>query len=411
MEQFLIWGQENVLDIMVVILTLAFIVYFFLDKADSTRLTKRYKSSIFETQSKIFLNATQYLLKGDKDLAIKEFLNAININRETVEAYFALATLFRSNGEIEKSIGIHRSLIARDDISENIRLNALKELAIDFEKGGFLDKALETYKDVLKINHDQVEVIESICHIYERMNDWDQAYHYRMALSKVGHQDQSQTISHILVEKSKNLFDRGDFKKGLEELENAFRFSPSISAKILQLKYSILQGNLDEIKMLFFELLKEHPMFASFVLLSIKDVEIKDKETKEKYEGRLSLLLDYFLKLDDDALLSFPSIILTKIRLFKDMGQSQKAYELLTSWLQSHPQNPSSEALKIEHIKLLIDLKRKDEVLKETKSFLKDIYHDLTRHFCEQCGYNSNELFWRCPQCHAWESIQFRMKI
>ena len=48
----------------------------------------------FEAQSKIFLNATQYLISGNKDLAIKEFLNAVNLNRETIETYFALGGLF-----------------------------------------------------------------------------------------------------------------------------------------------------------------------------------------------------------------------------------------------------------------------------------------------------------------------------
>ena len=83
-------------------------------------------------------------------MRLKNFLNAVDINRETIETYFALGGLFRSNGEIEKAISIHRSLIARENISESTRLRSLKELAIDFDKGGFIDKAIDTYKDVFK---------------------------------------------------------------------------------------------------------------------------------------------------------------------------------------------------------------------------------------------------------------------
>ena len=115
--------------------------HFLIEKDNVVKLSKRYRDSIFEAQSKIFLNATQYLISGNKDLAIKEFLNAVDINRETIETYFALGGLFRSNGEIEKAISIHRSLIAKENISESTRLRALKELAIDFDKGGFVDKA------------------------------------------------------------------------------------------------------------------------------------------------------------------------------------------------------------------------------------------------------------------------------
>ena len=409
MEEALIWVQHNVLAAVAAVFTLVFVIYSLLERDHTVRLSKKYRSSIYEAQSKIFLNATQYLIVGNRDLAIKEFLNAVDLNRETIETYFALGGLFRSNGEIEKSISIHRSLIARDNISESMRLKALKELAEDFDKGGFLDKALETYKDVLKINRDQSEVILAICRIYEDMGDWDQAYNYRIMLSKVGHEDQSQTISHILVEKAKDLFDQGDFRKSQEELQDAFRFSPSVSAKILQLKLIIVHGHIDEMKMLLLEILKEHPLFTSFVFVSLEDVKIKDKQVQAQYQERFSLLKDYFLDLNDRALISSPALILAKIRLLKDINESYRAYEFLTQWLKTH--KISSEVLKIEYIKLLIDLGRKDEVLEETKKFLENIRESLTRHFCNQCGFNSDEIFWRCPQCHAWESIQFRMKI
>ena len=45
-------------------------------------------------------------------MAIREFINAVNLNRETIDTYFTLGGLFRTNGEIDKAISIHRSLIA-----------------------------------------------------------------------------------------------------------------------------------------------------------------------------------------------------------------------------------------------------------------------------------------------------------
>src|SRR5690606_7685982 len=165
---------------MAVVITLIFIYHYIIEREHGVKLSKKYRDSIYEAQSRIFLNATQYLISGDKNLAIREFLNAVDLNRETIETYFALGGLFRSNGEIDKAISIHRSLIARENITESTRLRALKELAIDFDKGGFLDKAIETYKDVLKINRDQFEVIQALCRIYEDIEDWDQAYNYRI---------------------------------------------------------------------------------------------------------------------------------------------------------------------------------------------------------------------------------------
>jgi lipopolysaccharide biosynthesis regulator YciM len=409
MELSLPWIQDHLLAIVAVVITLVLIYHYLIEKNSGVKLSKRYRNSIFEAQSQIFLNATQYLISGNKDLAIKEFLNAVDINKETIDTYFALGGLFRSNGEIEKAISIHRSLIARENISESHRLRALKELAIDFDKGGFVDRAIETYKDVLKINRDQYEVIHSLCRIYEDIEDWDQAYNYRIMLSKVGHENQADTISHILVEKSKSYFDKGEFKKCEEDLDDAFRFAPSVSARILQLKLFLLKGNLDQAKYVLLEILKEYPMYASFIFVSIAENFNAEKDVKDAYFSRLDILRQYFLEIDDNDLNNSPSVVLSKVRLLKATGLNENAHELLKSWMSNN--KTSSEVMKVEYVKLLIELGKKDDALVQVKGLLENIHQTLTKHFCSQCGYNSDNLFWRCPQCHEWETIQFRWKI
>ncbi len=401
------WSKDHALTIIAFVMTLVLIYHYVIERDNAVKLSKKYRNSIFEAQSRIFLNATQYLIEGNKDLAIKEFLNAVDLNRETIDTYFALGGLFRSNGEIEKAISIHRSLIARESISESTRLQALKELALDFDKGGFIDKAVETYKDVLKINRDQQDVIQSLCRIFEDIEDWDQAYNYRIMLSKVGQENQSETISHILVQKAKALFDKGQFKACAEELEDAFRFAPSVSAKILRLRLYLVLGKMEDANGLLLELLKEHPMYATFIFVSLDQFNPKLPQAAE-YRERLQQLKTYFLSLTDIDLMSAPSVILSKIRLLKDLQRTGDAFNLLDEWMKNHGQ---SDVLKIEYIKILIEVGKVDDALAHTKSLLNNLNSSLTRHFCSQCGYNSDEIFWRCPQCHNWETIQFRWKV
>ncbi len=404
---FLDWGKDHALMVLAVGITLVLIYHYVLERDKAVKLSKRYRNSIFEAQSKIFLNATQYLIEGNKDLAIKEFLNAVDINRETIDTYFALGGLFRSNGEIEKAISIHRSLIARESISESTRLAAIKELALDFDKGGFIDKAIETYKDVLKINRDQQDVIQALCRIYEDIEDWDQAYNYRIMLSKVGHTNQSETISHILVQKAKALFEKGQYKACAEELEDAFRFAPSVSAKILRLRLYLVLGQMENAKSILLELLKEHPMYATFIFVSIEYFDRRSEKANE-YLERLKQLKEYFLGLADADLMSSPSVVLSKIRLLKDLNLSEDAFDLLNDWMKNHGQ---SDVLKVEYIKILIEVGKVEEALAQTKTLLNNLHSSLSRHYCSQCGYNSDEIFWRCPQCHEWETIQFRWKV
>lgn len=409
MEFILNWAQEHILAVVAVSITLVLIYHYLIEKETGAKLSKRYRNSIFEAQSKIFLSATQYLILGNKDLAIKEFLNAVDINRETIETYFALGGLFRSNGEIDKAISIHRSLIARENISESHRLRALKELAVDFDKGGFIDKAVETYKDVLKINRDQYEVIQSLCRIYEDIEEWDQAYQYRIMLSKVGHENQSETISHILVQKANAFFEKGDFKRSEEDLDDAFRFAPSVSAKILRLRIDMVFGKMEQAKFLLIELLKEHPMYASFIFESLNAPFKSTSEIHESYKTRLLTLRQYFLEIEDLEIMNSASVILSKVRLLKESGKYEGAHEILKKWMMTN--KTSSEVMKVEYIKLLIELGKKDEAIDQTKGLLENLHQSLAKHFCRHCGYNSDSIFWRCPQCHEWETIQFRWKV
>ncbi len=409
MGVYTIWLQNHLLAVITFGLTLILFYHYLIEKETGIRLSRRYRNSIFEAQSKVFLNATQYLISGHKDLAIREFLNAVDINRETIDTYFALGGLFRSNGEIEKAISIHRSLIARQNLSESNRLRALKELAVDFDKGGFVDKAIETYKDVLKINREQYEVIQSLCHIYEGIEDWDQAFQYRMALSKVGYENQAETISHILVQKAKLFFRKGDFAACREELDDAFRFAPSVSAKILKLKLFLGTGQVEASKQLLFELVKEHPMYTSFVFESLDEEFEGGQEDQKLLKTRYQLLRDFFLEMNDGELLSFPSVVLTRVRLLKQVGKNQDALKLMKKFMALH--QGVSDVMRTEYIKLLLQEGETDEGVVQTQALLSNRQKEVTKNFCRNCGYDSDKIFWRCPQCYAWETIEFRWKV
>jgi lipopolysaccharide biosynthesis regulator YciM len=112
----------------------------------------------------------------------------------------------------------------------------------------------------------------------------------------------------------------------------------------------------------------------------------------------------------DEELSSSPSVVLSQVRLLKSESKINEAFSMLSSWIDNND-DVHSDVLKMEYIKLLIDTGKNDEALTQTKQFLNSLHSSLTRHYCSQCGYNSDEIFWRCPQCHNWETIQFRWKV
>lgn len=403
------WIQDHLLEIVSIMLILILFYHYIIEKNMGVNLSKRYRDAIYESQSQFFLNATRHLLIDRRDLAIKEFLKAIERGGETLEISLTLATLLRADGQFDESIGIHRSLIARADISESNRLRVLKELAIDFDKGGFVDKAIETYQEVLKLNCDQYDVLLSLCHIFESLEDWDQAYRYRFMLSKLSHKGQNETISHILVQKAQQSFKRGDFKTASSTLENALYSTPSVAAKILQVKIDLLHTDEMTAQKHMIEFLREYPLYASFIFESLEDTFEGSEEIKNTYKKRLDLLKKKFLLINDVELNKNSAVILTKIRLLKSIGDLRTAYLLMYEWFQD--QHTELEEMRVEYMKLLISLGKTDLIMKEMHLLLQQFYKTQTKHYCRNCGYNSDNLFWRCPQCYLWETMQFRWKI
>ena len=65
----------------------------------------------------------------------------MEVDNETVETHFALGSLFRRRGEVDRAIRIHQNLIARPTLGKDHREQALFALAEDYLRAGLLDRA------------------------------------------------------------------------------------------------------------------------------------------------------------------------------------------------------------------------------------------------------------------------------
>ena len=63
------------------------------------------------------------------------------VDKDTVETHFALGNLFRKRGEVDRAIRIHQNLIARENLTDEHRSQALLALAEDYMRAGLLDRA------------------------------------------------------------------------------------------------------------------------------------------------------------------------------------------------------------------------------------------------------------------------------
>jgi len=89
------------------------------------------------------------VLEPDLDRAEQLLAEAVRRDSSAVEAYLALARIFRSRGEVGRAIRIHQNLLLRLDAATPRGLAALLDLAADFRQGGFLRRAIASYEEVL----------------------------------------------------------------------------------------------------------------------------------------------------------------------------------------------------------------------------------------------------------------------
>ena len=97
-----------------------------------------------------YFKGLNFLLNEQTDKAIEAFIEVVKVDPQTIELHFALGSLFRRRGEVERAIRMHQNLVARPDLGKEQKTLALYELAQDYLKAGLLDRAEELF---LKLEH------------------------------------------------------------------------------------------------------------------------------------------------------------------------------------------------------------------------------------------------------------------
>src|SRR5687768_18595121 len=92
-----------------------------------------------------YFKGLNFLLNEQSDKAIEAFIEVVKVDPQTVELHFALGSLFRRRGEVERAIRMHQNLVERPDLAAEQTLAALFELAQDYFKAGLLDRAEELF--------------------------------------------------------------------------------------------------------------------------------------------------------------------------------------------------------------------------------------------------------------------------
>ena len=107
-----------------------------------------------------YFRGLNFLLNEQPDKAIESFIEVVKVDSQTVELHFALGSLFRRRGEVDRAIRMHQNLVDRADLASEQRLTALYELAQDYLKAGLLDRAEELFGRLRGTQYEQQASVE-----------------------------------------------------------------------------------------------------------------------------------------------------------------------------------------------------------------------------------------------------------
>src|ERR1700716_1573833 len=154
-------------------------------------------------ESPHYLLGLNFLVSNQIDLAIDELTRAASLNADALEVHMILGNLYREKGQVGKAITVHQGLLQRPNLSKLEHAYVLLCIGLDYKRGGFVDRALEAFNEVLRLDPKNEYALVNLQKLHEEQHQWSDAYDTRKRLSKLADVDarpKNDSILAVLVD-------------------------------------------------------------------------------------------------------------------------------------------------------------------------------------------------------------------
>ena len=375
-------------------LLIAFILGLLIGRAIRTNRAKEQKD-LPGKGDRAFFKGVQYILSNDRDQAIEEFTKSVQINSDTIETYVALGNLYRLKGDIDRAIHIRQTIILRPNIDEQIKLRALIDLGLDYRKGGFLNRALKIFLDVLETEPNNPEVLQEVERLYEDLKDWSNAFSTRQKIARLLEGNHSNILAHHQTEMGKTYVDEGNDALAQTAFKRAISIDPGCIDAYLHLgdlyfKNQEYKKAIDAWK----KVVKMAPHFTFLAYRRLEGAYLKMKNLKPVEE-----FLKECAQFNSDA---FTHMALARY-LYNEHDYAGAIKELQSA-LKLNPYFWEARRFMGE---LLLEQNMNNEAIQAYRDLVPHLNFQYMEFQCANCGFIPTDLQWQCPQCRKWDSINF----
>ena len=205
--------------IIVIIIIISSSAYFFLN---------------FKTKTKaglkdLYLEGLDFMMSGHRQKAYRNFKRIIDSDSNNFRAYLRLGQVTREGGNPTAAIKIHRSLLVRENITNNEKIELYKNLALDYFDLKNIDKALENLENLLLVDKENVWAIFFKIKILREKNDWGQAGKLLEKYFKVSDYRDDNKRALYKIQEARSSIENKSFEAARRVLDEALSIDPALA--------------------------------------------------------------------------------------------------------------------------------------------------------------------------------------
>jgi len=332
-----------------------------------------------------YMRGLNFMLNEQPDKALDVFIQMVQVDSDTVETHFALGSLYRQRGEIDRAIRIHQNLIARPNLNVQDKQLALFNLAEDYLAAGLMDRAEALYRKVEKPGDIYLLSRKRLISLLEQQKEWQEAIDLLKASNLGG--ENSEQLSHYYCELAEESYRKNDLHTARQLMQKAYiKHTDFLRANLIEARILVAEGDKTKAVVALNKILDKDAKFASELLPDFYRLA-NDNNQPELFDDVLKQLVK-----EHPHSLGILVSALVRHNLF----QSQAAKDLLQDYLISSKSFSDFNA----------SIEGQNYSFETALQILRLAGLGKSAYQCSQCGYGSTYHQWNCPGCKNWGTAE-----
>lgn len=342
-----------------------------------------------------YFRGLNFLISEQPDKAIEAFTEALKADANTLELHFALGSLFRRTGEMDRAIRLHQGVLEREHLDETQRLMAMAELSQDYLKAGLLDRAEELFLKLTETRYVQ-SALRALLEIYVREKEWVQAVDMAQRLESLSGKPLGREIAQFHCELAHQNILLGDTVDATGRLQTALSANRnSVRANMMLGDIAAANGQHAEALQLWRAVELQLPDYIELIAARM----MASWRALGKADEGLAWLREVVRKyqLEEAAQVLFDATL--------DLQGPEAAYRMAHDEADSAPTLASLDRLLQAKVSGM-----PDGDLRLVMDAIKQHLERTAYHRCTTCGYTARQFHWHCPSCGEWETFPPRFE-